>query len=95
MWRGYLTTAIYRDHLLRDAHPHEGRALWRTLATAKRLDKVRSRLVEVSLRTRNKTRVMTAWTHSVARGNSHRATSQPVVGSNPTFLAGSTAAAKR
>ena len=49
MWRGYLTTAIYRDHLLRHAHPHEGRALWRTLATAKRLDKVRSRLVEVSL----------------------------------------------
>src|SRR5215470_8069785 len=38
---------------------------------------------------------MTAWTHSVARGNSHRATSQPVVGSNPTFLAGSTAATKR
>ena len=46
-------------------------------------------------RTRNKTRVMTAWTHSVARGNSHRATSQPVVGSSPTFLAGSTAATKR
>jgi len=33
MWRGYLTTAIYRDHLLHHAHPHEGRALWRSVVS--------------------------------------------------------------